>query len=58
MGLCIVDQDGDLVKATSDDYVDYMPDETRKHVQNLTEMLQIVFDAGLESPEDIFVQPK
>jgi hypothetical protein len=58
MGLLIVDQDGDLVKPASDDYVDYMPDETRKHVPNLPEMLHILFDAGLESPEDIFVQPK
>ena len=58
MGLLIVDQDGDLVKPAADDYVDYMPDETRKHVPNLPEMLQILFDAGLESPEDIFVQPK
>lgn len=58
MGLLIVDEDGDLVKPASDDYVDYMPDETRKHVPNLPEMLHILFDAGLESPEDIFVQPK
>ncbi|MCH8053894.1 MAG: DEAD/DEAH box helicase [Planctomycetes bacterium] len=58
MGLLIVDQDGDLVKPDSDDYVDYMPDDTRKHVPNLPEMLLMLFDARLESPEDIFVQPK
>ncbi|MCH8880127.1 MAG: DEAD/DEAH box helicase [Planctomycetes bacterium] len=58
MGLLIVDEDGDLVKPNDEDYADYMPDETRKHVPNLPEMLLMLFDAKLESPEDIFVQPK
>jgi hypothetical protein len=58
MGLLIVDGDGDLVKPSDDEYVDYLPDQTRKHIPTLPEMLKILFDAKLESPEDVYAEPK
>ncbi len=58
MGLLIVDGEGKLVRPTEDEYQDYLADEPEKTTPTLPEMLKMLFDARLESPEDLYMEPK
>ncbi len=55
-GLAILDEDGQLVKPNDDEYEDFMEDEPRRWPLTLPEMLKLLFDAQLASPEEVTVQ--
>jgi hypothetical protein len=63
MGLVVMDgESGRIKKVQEDEYVDYMADEEeqerRRPPLTMPEMLKMIFDATLETPENILVQPK
>ncbi|MEE9294867.1 MAG: DEAD/DEAH box helicase [Phycisphaerae bacterium] len=57
-GLLIVSDEGDLTKPDEDDYQDYWEDEPRKRPITLADMLKILFDSKLASPEDVPVEAR
>jgi hypothetical protein len=57
-GLLVVDEEGDLVQPTEDLQDDRWGDNRRKRTVALPEMLKILFDSQLASPEDVPVEAK
>ena len=58
MGLALAEPDGTLVSPDQEWDVDYTEEERQKPPLMLPEMLKMLFDAKLATPEDLFMQPK
>lgn len=59
MGIALLSEEGGLVAVEEDEYEDYWdPEENQKRKLSLPEMLKLLYDAKLTTPEDIFLQPK
>ena len=58
-GLLFVNDEGCLVQpATEEEYEDHWAEDKPPHTPCVAEMLKIMFDAKLETPEDIRVEPR
>ena len=57
-GLLIFNDEGLLVQPYADDHADYYDNEDRRPAPGVAEMVKLLFDAHLATPEDILVQPK
>jgi len=59
MGIALQSEEGGLVAVDEDEYEDYWaPEENQPKKLSLPEMLKLLYDAKLATPEDLFVQPK
>jgi len=59
MGVVLTHEDGGVVAADDEDELpDYWDTTDRRRPLSLPEMLEALFNAKLETPEDLFMQPK
>jgi hypothetical protein len=58
MGLLIVDGDGRVVRPSVEEYEDYWEEDRPKPTPTVAEMLSILFESKLATPENVPVVPK
>ncbi len=58
MGIVLSGEDGGVVAVDDDEYEDYWDPDDSQTPLTLPEMLKALFDAKLETPEIIYLQPK